>query len=315
MKQSIRHYLPVVLLMVAIVAVSAVLTVFTGVVGTPNTRRTVVTTTYPLYLAVTAILGDTDTLAVENLADTAVGCMHDMQLSPANRITLQNAALVVLNGAGAEGFLAEALAALPELPTVDTSAACALLTSCHSHDHAHDAADGAAQAHTPNEHVWVSPTRYAEQITAAAAALCALDPANAPAYAANGRAYRERVLAVGDRLRQVAAILPSKNCIIFHDSLAYLADDLGLTVTVSIHTGEESGVAAQDLAQAQAALAADPQALVLYDSQYTVRYAAVDDAAADNRVLAMDTAVVGHGRADDWLRAMEQNITRLEGAV
>ncbi len=315
MKQSIKHYLPVALLMVGIVLVSAVATVFTGAVGSTHTRRTVVTTTYPLYLAVSAILGDTDALAVDNLADSAVGCMHDVQLSPSNRITLQRASLVLLNGAGAEGFLADALAALPNLPTVDTSAGMTLLTGCHSHDHAHDTADGDADEHAPNEHVWASPTRYAEQITAAVAALCALDPANASAYEKNGIAYRERVLAVGERLRTAAGALPSKSCIIFHDSLAYLADDLGLTVAVSIHIGEESGIAAHDLAQAQAALAADPQTLVLYDSQYTVRYAAVDALAADNRVLALDTAVVSRGRADDWLRAMEQNAVLLEGAV
>ncbi len=312
MKQSVKHYTPVALLMAGIVAVAAVVTAFTGTVGKPHSQRTVVTTTYPLYLAVSAILGDTDTLAVENLTDTAVGCMHDMQLSPANRITLQQASLIILNGAGAEEFLADALAALPHLPTVDTSAGLSLLTSCHSHDHPHDMASG--EEHTPNEHVWTSPTRYAAQIAAATEALCALDPDRAAEYRANGEAYRARVAAVGDRLRAAAAALPSKNCIIFHDSLAYLAEDLGLTVTVSIHTGEESGISANDLAQAQAALAADPQTLVLYDSQYTVRYAAVDSRALPTHVLEMDTAVISRGHADDWILAMEQNAIRLEGA-
>ncbi len=314
MKSTVKHYIPVALLMAGVLLVSVVVTAFTGTVGVTRRTRTVVTTTYPLYLAVENILGDTAALTVENLTGSAVGCLHDYQLSPANRITLQKASLLLMNGGGAESFLADTLAALPDLPAVDTSAAVTLLESCHDHDHPHGA-DKTEKSHTPNEHVWVSPTRYAAQITAATEALSALDPANAAVYAQNGKAYRDRVLTVGARLRVAADKLPSENCVIFHDSLAYLADELGLTVVASLHVGEESGIAAGDLAAAQAALLADKNTVVLYDSQYAVRYAAVDGLADSARVLAIDTAVVGHGRASDWLDAMEQNALLLEGAA
>ncbi len=313
MKQTVKHYGPVALLLAVVLLVSAGMTAVTGTVGVPRQTRTVVTTTYSLYLAVENILGDTDTLAVENLTGTAAGCLHDYQLSPANRITLQEASLVLLNGGGAERFLQDALAALPQLPTVDTAAGLSLLTGCHHHDHPHTG-ETAHAADEWNEHLWVSPSRYAQQIAAATAAICALDEANAAVYKSNGNAYRERVLAVGARLRAAADRLPSKNCVIFHDSLAYLADDMGLTVAASLHTGEQSGVSAGDLAAVQAAITADENLVLLYDSQYTARYAAVDKLVPQNRVLAVDTAVIGHGYADDWLRAMEINLALLEGA-
>lgn len=307
-----KHYGRVALLMVGIVLLSAIVTVFTGTVGLPRRSKTVVTTTYPLYIAVRNILGDTDGVAVENLTGAAAGCLHDYQLSPANRITLEGASLVLLNGGGAESFLDDTLAALPDLPTVDTSAGVALLENCHEHEHPHGGEPTNGRAHTANEHLWVSPTRYAAQVATAIEALCALDPDNAAVYIANGDAYRQRVLAAGERLCASADKLPSKTCIIFHDSLAYLADELGLTVAASLHVGEESGVSAADLAAAQQAVAADPNILLLYDSQYTVRYSAIDSLVPDTHVLTVDTAVVGRGHASDWLDAMAHNAQILE---
>ena len=300
-------------LMAGVVLLSAVVTAFTGRVGLPHRDKAVVTATYPLYLAVENILGDTDAITVENLTGSAAGCLHDYQLSPANRIALENASLVLLNGGGAEKFLDDTLAAASQLPTVDTSAGLTLLESCHTHDHPHgDEPTEEGHDHAVNEHLWVSPTRYAAQVAAATEALCTLDPENAAIYTANGNAYRQRVLAVGARLRAAAEKLPSKTCIIFHDSLAYLADELGLTVAVSLHAGEESGVSAAELAAAQRAVTDDPNVLLLYDSQYTVRYTAIDALVPASHVLTVDTAVVGRGRATDWLDAMTTNAITLE---
>ena len=307
-----KHYGRVALLMAGIVLLSAVITVFTGTVGLPRRGKTVVTTTYPVYVAVRNILGDTEAVAVENLTGSATGCLHDYQLSPANRITLEGASLVLLNGGGAESFLDDALTALPDLPTVDTSAGVTLLESCHDHEHPHGGEPTDGHAHAANEHLWVSPTRYAAQVAAATEALCALDPDNAAVYTANGDAYRQQVLAVGERLHTAADKLPSKTCIIFHDSLAYLADELGLTVAASLHVGEESVVSAADLAAAQRAAATDPNILLLYDSQYTARYPAIDALVPAAHVLTVDTAVVGRGHASDWLDAMAHNVQMLE---
>lgn len=309
-----KHYGRVAWLMAGIVALSACVTAFIGTVGLPRRDKAVVTTTYPLYVAVQNILGDTDGVAVENLTGSAAGCLHDYQLSPANRIALEGASLVLLSGGGAESFLDDTLAALPDLPTVDTSAGVTLLESCHDHDHPHDYGEDADEghAHAANEHLWVSPTRYAAQVAAATEALCALDPDNAATYNANGESYRRQVLAIGERLRAAADKLSGKTCIIFHDSLAYLADELGLTVAASLHVGEESGISAADLAAAQRAAQDDPSVLLLYDSQYTIRYPAIDSLVPAAHVLTVDTAVVGHGKASDWLDAMAYNAERFE---
>ena len=306
MNTTLKHYGRIALLMAGITVVAAIITVFTGREGMQRAQKTVVTTTASLTAAVRAIVGDTDGVWVEKLTGSATGCLHDYQLSPANRITLQRADLLLLNGGGAEGFLEDTLAALPDLPTVDTSAGVSLIEDETQHDHDHGE-DG--HHHAVNEHVWTGATRYAAQVQAAVDALCALDEENAQTYTANGAAYIARVTALGERLRAAADGLPSKNCVIFHNSLAYFADELGLTVVASLHIGEESGVSAANLAVAQTAAASDTQMLILYDSQYAARYASVDSLVADGHVLAIDTVVLGA----DWLTAMENNAKLLEG--
>ncbi len=312
MRGMVRHYAPVAGLLAGIVAAGVLLTVLLGGGRTESAAFTVVTTNYPLYVAAQQLAAGVDGVAVENLTGASTGCLHDYQLSPANRITLERASLVLLNGAGAEPFLDDVLPTLTA-PVTDTAAGIALLPSGehddHDHDHDHDHGE---HHHTDNEHIWVSPSRYAQQVTAAEQALCAADPDNADRYRQNGETYRRRINAVAQRLHTAADKLGRRQCVLFHESLAYLADELGFSVAVSLSAGEESGVSAGDLQRAAAAVQADSSMLVLYDDQYTVRYPSVDRLVPETQVLALDTGVKGSGSADDWLRAMERTAQALE---
>ena len=320
MKTAARHYGRVALLMAGIVLLGSGLTILCGQ-GTPasDDACTVVTTTYPLYVAAENVLGDIPGVHLENLTGSAAGCLHDYQLSPANRIQLNRAKLVLTNGGGAEVFLEDVLPTL-KATVCNTGEGIDFLTSAHEHHH-HDEddhdedGDHDHEEAALNEHIWVSPTRHARQVRAVTAALVELLPEHAGELTANGEAYAAAVEAVGEELKAAAATLPSKKCVTFHESLAYLADDLGLTVVAALNVGEESGVSAGDLATAQRAVEEDPAVLLLYDNQYTVRYSALDRAVPASHAPALDTAVKGKGTARDWLDAMEKNAALLRGVT
>ncbi len=304
MKNSVKHYLPVVGLLAAILTVAVGITALTGQVEQGGDRPMVMTTTYPLYLAAKNITAGTDT-AVATLSGVSAGCLHDYQLSPADRLALQRADCVLMNGAGAEVFL-EGLA-LPVTP-VDTSAGLALLCAEeHHHDHDHDHGEEGY-----NEHLWMSPTLYRAQVAAAAEALCAAHPEQAAVYGRNAASYEAKIEALEQRLAAVADSLGGTPCVIFHSSLSYFAQAAGLTVEATLTVGEESGVSAGDLSLVQQLAAASPDLLLLYDSQYPLRYAAVDKLVPAAQVLALDTAVTGENRPTDWIQAMEHNIALLE---
>ena len=272
----------------------------------------IVTTVRPLYAAALQLTDGVPDVRVENLTGSSTGCLHDYQLSPANRLSLARADLVVLNGAGAEGFLDEVLPQL-DAAVADTSAGIDLLAG-HEHDHEHDHEEehDHEDDHAVNEHIWVSPTRYAAQVRTLTAALQAADPAHAAQYAQNAARYLAQIQATEERMQALRQRLQGRRCVLFHDSLAYLADELSLQVAAVLPVGEDSGVSAGELAEAEHIARGDPAVLLIYDDQYTTRFGSVDRQVSADRVLALDTAVKGEGRADDWLQAMERTLSRLE---
>lgn len=272
----------------------------------------IVTTVRPLYAAALQLTDGVPDVRVENLTGSSTGCLHDYQLSPANRLSLARADLVVLNGAGAEGFLDEVLPQL-DAAVADTSAGIELLSGHeHDHDHEEDHEHEDDHDHAVNEHIWVSPTRYAAQVRTLTAALQAADPAHAAQYVQNAARYLAQIQTTEERMQALRQRLQGRRCVLFHDSLAYLADELSLQVAAVLPVGEDSGVSAGELAEAERIARDDPAVLLIYDDQYTTRFGSVDRQVSADRVLALDTAVKGEGRADDWLQAMERTLLRLE---
>lgn len=305
-----------ILLMLVLIAVAGIgITLLRGgrAVGQADGLH-IVTTVRPLYAAALQLTDGVPDVRVENLTGSSTGCLHDYQLSPANRLSLARADLVVLNGAGAEGFLDEVLPQL-DAAVADTSTGIELLSGHehdhdHEEDHDHDHEDD--HDHAVNEHIWVSPTRYAAQVRTLTAALQAADPAHAAQYAQNAARYLAQIQATEERMQALRQRLQGRRCVLFHDSLAYLADELSLQVAAVLPVGEDSGVSAGELAEAERIARDDPAVLLIYDDQYTTRFGSVDRQVSADRVLALDTAVKGEGRADDWLQAMERTLSRLE---
>ena len=302
MKTTLKHYGPVALLLAVILAASTCLSLLTGD-RERGDRPRVLVTTYPLYVAAQNIVGDTDGVELTLLSGAGTGCLHDYQLTPADRLALERADLVITNGVGAEPFL-EGL--VEEERLVDTAAHAGLLYATHHHHedehHHHDDADY-------NEHLWLSPINYIHQVGEVRQALMRLDPDNAPDYAANGAEY---IGAIHDGVSLKLPNLNGRPCVLFHDSLAYLAADVGLDVKLTLSAERESGLAAADLATVERLATEHPDLVLIYDTQYPIRYTAIDGLVPADQVIALETAVVGSGKSSDWLDAMERNIEKLQ---
>ncbi len=304
-----RVYGKAVLLMAAIVAISAVVTHFTAIDRREDSRFQVVASFYPVYIAALNLTEGTD-VSLSCLIQPQAGCLHDYQLSPDDLFTLQGADLLLLNGAGAESFLGDVLEGMPSLAVTDSSAGIPLLESGGEHEHEH--VDEAV-----NEHIWTSPGRYIRQVENLRDGLCAADPDNAGRYRDNAAAYIGQIEAVRKRLQDAAAALPWRACVTFHDSLAYLAEELGLEIVAALSMGEESGLAAADLSGAYEAIRRTGHALLLYDTQYVENgtYYRNLEQAGETKTLAIDVAVSGPAEKTAWLDAMNRTAALLEAAV
>ena len=297
MKQAFRQYGSVVVLLACILALSVGVTVLAGNITLVKCRCTttpVLATTYPIYVAAQRVVGqNSDIITVTRLDGAASGCLHDYQMSPSDRKAVQEAHLILMNGAGAETFLH---GIVEDSKCVDTSAGVELL--CSDHDHA----EGEHHHEEYNEHLWLSPARYIEQVEAVRDALCAIDPEMSHVYVANAADYIREILAIQQELETLAASLKDRPCVLFHDSMAYLAADLGLHVKRTLSVEGESGLSASDLKQVEALATEYPDLLLFYDTQYALRY----DGVAGTPVT-IRTAV-----QEDWLTAMRENVKNLK---
>lgn len=321
MTKTGKKYTGVALVMAGILAFCVILTCFTGVRRPQTDKWQIVTSFYPVYIAVLNVTDGVDDVEVVNLVQAQTGCLHDYQLSPDNMRTLLEADLLVLNGAGAESFLTPTLEKMPELAVVELAQGIPLLTASAAHDH-EEAEEQEEEGHTDhsghehgadNEHIWTSPARYRQEVENLREALCARDPAHEAQYRANAAAYLTAIDEVETRLKAAVAALPYKNSVIFHDSLAYFAQDMGLPVVAAVPVGEEAGASAADLSAAWDAVRATGEVLFLHDSQYDASgYKTLEQAATRCCALSLDMAVTGSGEKSAWLEAMRRNAALLE---
>lgn len=300
MKTTLRHYGAVALLLAGILLLSTLLSLFTGL-RQGEDRPRILVTTYPLYVAAQNVLGDTDGVEITLLSGAGAGCLHDYQLTPADRLAIEKADLVVINGVGAEPFL-DGL--VEESRLVDASVGLSYL--CAESDHHHEDPDHHHEEY--NEHIWLSPAAYLWQVSRMAQAMARLNPTLAETYTANADAYMEQVLTIQYSLPR----FDGRPCVLFHDSLSYLAEDAGFSVTLTLSAEGESGLSAADLAKVEQLAKQHPDLVLLYDTQYPIRYTAVDGLVPPHQVMALETAVVGSGKPSDWLDAMGRNVKKLQ---
>ncbi len=305
------RYIRVAWLLVVILAVSFGLTALVGRYPKHKTDElSVVASFYPLYTAALQVVGTADGVSVSCLTQPSAGCLHDYQLSPAERAQLDRADVLILNGNGMEAFLESLLSTLPSLKQIDTSKT--VTPVCgeeHSHEHSH------GHEHETNAHTWIDPSRYAAQVQTLCDELCELDPSRAAQYRCNAEQYLQKIRVIEQELEAVT--VPFESALLFHESMAYAAESLHLPTAGMLALGEDRAVSAGELAKTAQALQGRA-VLFLYDDQYPTLYHELTEHAKMAAVVRWNTAVSpieGVADRDAWLTAMHQNLEQLKGVA
>ena len=100
---------------------------------------TLVTSFYPMYVAVSNLVDGIDEIRVRNLSEPQTGCLHDFQLTPEDMKLLSGADVFVVNGGGIENFISDVAKTYPKLQIVQACEGISLLGSeGHGYEEAHD---------------------------------------------------------------------------------------------------------------------------------------------------------------------------------
>lgn len=299
-------------------ALVAIATLGAAFAQSPSPEKLKVVTSFlPIQSHTLAIAGDK--ADVKQLLGKDVG-PHDFQLSPADVKTLSDADLLIINGAGIEEWLGELIkkAGNKKLVVVDTSKGVKLVESPeeieiahghdHPHDHDHDHGDGA------NPHIWLDPVIAKKQAANIVAALQKADPANASAYADNGKAYEAKLAALDSDFRTTLAPLPNKNLVTFHDAFPYLAARYKLNYVGAISEFPEKDPSPKQLAALVDKIRSLKVGVLFAEEGYAPGLLKKIAAQTGAKVSELDTLEVGQGTPTAYLDRMGANLESLRKA-
>ncbi|CAA7620257.1 zinc ABC transporter substrate-binding protein [Magnetospirillum sp. UT-4] len=220
---------------------------------------------------------------------------HTFSLKPSDARKLAAAHLVVLVDEHYEAFMAKPLAgmkgkaeivAMADLPgmTVLAPRQGGVWEPEHGdHDHDHHRDHGAMDGH-----LWLDPANAKVLVTALAAKLAALDPTNAPLYAANATEIAARLDALDLELRARLAPVAGKPYVVFHDAYQYFEARYGLAAAGSITVDPDRPPSARRMASLRDRLKQGGAACVFREPQFPAKTAEALASAAGAGIGSLD---------------------------
>ncbi len=247
-------------------------------------------TTYPVYLFTTAVAGDAPDVEVELLVNQQTSCLHDYTLTIRDMKAIERADIIVMNGAGLEDFLSDALEQR-DLPVIDCSAGLDLLPILEHAGH-----DGHDHEEEYDPHYWMDPRRAAQMMANIAQGLGLETPS--PLFDLSGGYQGQQ-----------------KPLITFHDGFQYFADAYGFLLLKSIEEEEGAEASAKELMEVTRLVEEYRIPAIFVEKNGSRRSADVIARETGCKVYELDLIMSGDGMGiQPYLQAMEQNLATIEEA-
>ena len=210
-----------------------------------ESRLNVVASTYPVYLFVSAVCDGVEGVTVDRLNTGETSCLHDYTLSVDDMRMLEKADVVVLNGAGLEDFMSDALAT-SSAQVIDCSEGVELLENL-AHDHEEGDEEDHGHGHY-DPHIWMEPQNAVTMVENLYQGLSGIDPEYEGQYRENMTGATCLISswdsAMKDILQEVRrdADVTISGLITFHDGFQYFAKafDMPLLAAIEEEAGSEA---------------------------------------------------------------------------
>lgn len=287
--------------------------------GQKKEELLIVTSFYPMYIAVSNVAADCPGVAVRNLSQPQTGCLHDYQLTPEDLILLSEADVFVINGGGMERFLEEVAAEYPDLTILNAGAEAFAREEEGAESAGKQAAaaekNQADEAEEVNGHIWMSIPRYRMQVSAICAGLCAASPAHQQRFEQNASQYLQKIDLVEQEAEELREAAAGEKVVLFHEAFAYLAEDYGMQVVGTLDLDEERQVSAKETAEILKIIEEKKVRILLAEELYGKEMGDTMEEETDCQACYLDPLVRGEADADSWLQGMKQNIRLLKAAL
>lgn len=313
-----KYLFVTVLLIVMLLAGMGLTRLYVSVDTSWEEELTIVTSFYPVYIAVCNVVREAEGVTVTNLSEPKTGCMHDYQLSPEDMKVLSQADVFVINGGGIESFIEDVAQQYPDLIIIDACQDMELLGEDDSHtdeDENDYAEEDDEHGHIgANAHVWMSIDRYMAQMDNIASGLAQLDDARGELYQENANSYKTRLQALKEDAAELSDSTRGVGIVLFHEAYAYVAEDYGMQVIDILNLDEERQVSAGEVAELITDIRENNVTVVLAEELYGKDMGDMIEEETDAKVYYLDTLNRGTYERDSYLKGMEENIRILKEA-
>lgn len=283
-----------------------------------NDTLRILCTTYPVYLFTTAVTEGVEGVEVSLLVNSQTSCLHDYTLTVNDMKAIEGADVIVMNGAGLEEFMEDALSH-SAARLVDCSAGIDLL---EEFDDDHDHKDGHEDDDDFDPHIWMDPDNAMAMVRNIAAGLADLLPAGREEFDTNRQAALDVLKSLGP-LPLTDAPVPMRDydifrdlpLITFHDGFQYFANFYGLDLLKAIEEEEGATASASEIKEIVELVREYNIPAIFTEKNGSTASAQAIAAETGCKVYELDMIMSGDGAGiQPYLEAMNHNLSVILGA-
>ncbi len=204
---------------------------------------------YPVYVFTLNLTDGIEGLDVQCMAEQTVGCLHDYTLTAKDAKLLNDATVIVLNGAGMEAFAGDLAETAEGVKIIDSSQGVDLLCAHGEHEDEEDVSDAHSHHHTENAHIWMSVENAKKQVQNIKNGLAEAYPQHKAQLDKNCSLYLARLDELKNEMTAASKQLQGKHVVTFHNAYAYLARDMGFHIVTTIESDDGAEPSAKRLAE------------------------------------------------------------------
>lgn len=264
-------------------------------------ETSVVATFYPIYCMAANLMQDVPGATLTSLTPPTTGCLHDQALLPADLQTLDAADVLLMNGAGMESYLDDALAQFPALQVVDASTGIPLLPAQEHEHEGHEEHDHGES----NAHLWMSVPNAMQMVRNLCEGLAQALPEQRTKLEENRDAYLLRLEALDGELRTGLTPYAGREMVTFHEAFAYFAQEYGLSVVATVVSDPEETLSAGEMAELAQLITDKGLPPLFVEPAYACPAAELLSEETGVKVYSLDPATTGESALPQALRAYE----------
>ena len=276
-----------------------------------DSKLNIVTSFYPMYNAVLNITEGIQDIAVTNLTNNQGGCIHDYVLTTTELVTLAKADVLVINGAGMEGFMDKVISNFDEVKIIDSSEGIDIIhEECEGKHEEH-----VGHTHEVNSHIFVSVKNYIKQVKNICEELVKVDNKNKELYEFNTKEYITKLQELDKEITEEVDSLRYKNIVTFHNTFDYFAKDYGLNVVGTVESEHGKTPSASELAILIENMKNNNVKAIFVEPEYSIKV--VDTIAKETKVkiYTLNPITSGKNNKDEYINIMKENLNTLKEAL